>query len=191
MNDSDNPARTNRVASELDSASDEVDNGNSRSRRRPAWVYLLTGGAAFSVLLACAALVVIVIKLQNRNGTVELDINEPGADVFIDDQHHVTIGDAHLNENAQIHVKEGKHTLKVTKSGYITHTGEIEVKKGERMVVRVTLLPDRREIPEGAGPVTAGAGIGGKNPRKAKDGAVAPKLPPVDKSAPSKKSNEK
>jgi serine/threonine protein kinase len=123
----------------------------ARRRLLPLW---LAGGAMVGLLvLGIVLLAGVLFKVKTKNGTVVLNVNEPGAQVFVDDDLKITVTSPSDKEPVTITVPAGKHVLKLVKGGFQTETREFTLKAGTSEEIRVTLqreatpiaaYPDRR-----------------------------------------------
>ena len=89
----------------------------------------------------------VIFRVQTKNGVVVLNINEPGAQVFVDEELKITLVSPSDKEPVKIEVPEGKHVMKVVKGGFVTETREFTLRAGTPQEIRVTLRPE----PEVAG----------------------------------------
>src|SRR5208283_4870723 len=91
-----------------------------RSRRGKKGLLIATAVAAVLMLLAG----VLTLRLRTSQGTLELEINEPGAVVkIIDDKDQVEIT-RKGEKTMTIRVDPGKHRLIVEKAGFAIYTEE-------------------------------------------------------------------
>jgi predicted Ser/Thr protein kinase len=132
--------------------------------RRSRWPWLVLGAAG---VLALAALLLaqVVLRVRTRTGEIVVAVNEPGAQVYVDDELKVTITSPSDREPVRIEVPEGKHVLKVVKGGFTTETKEFTLQAGTPHEIRVTLRQVRPITPQGSDPPAAGG-------RKGKQGWV-------------------
>lgn len=115
----------------------------------------IVAGICF-LLLLCGA----VLLLRTPSGTLVVTVNEPDAEISIDDD-DVTLGSLDRTP-FEIEIAAGAHTLKVTKMGFEPYTQSVSVKSGQREVFDVNLTPlasgpTEKEKPE-VESVTAEAG---------------------------------
>jgi formylglycine-generating enzyme required for sulfatase activity len=113
--------------------------------QRRSWIKLskqqiLIGSAAAGVAILMLLLLSTVIRTRTSEGTLVVTVDQSDAVVVVADSKVsvVTPGD---NQPVEIKVEEGKHTLKVAKGGFHTHTKTFTIKSGAREVFHVTLLP--------------------------------------------------
>jgi predicted Ser/Thr protein kinase len=115
-------------------------------RKRPAaapagtrrWLPWVVAGACLLALVAIV-LLMVVFRVRTRMGVIVITINEPGAEVYVDDELKVTITSPSDKQPIEIEVPEGKHVMKVVKGGFVTHTQEFTLRPG----IRVELEPVR------------------------------------------------
>src|SRR4029434_153458 len=84
----------------------------------------------------------VIFRVQTKNGVVVLNVSEPGAQVFVDDELKITLTSPSDKEPIKIEVPEGKHVMKVVKGGFVTETKECTLRAGTPQEIRVTLRPD-------------------------------------------------
>jgi signal transduction histidine kinase len=72
----------------------------------------------------------IVLKLCASEGTLVVEVNQPDAEVSVDDG-KVTIKTPGDSQPVQLQVAEGKHTRRVTKGGFETFTKEFTISSME------------------------------------------------------------
>jgi tRNA A-37 threonylcarbamoyl transferase component Bud32 len=121
--------------------------------RPPAPAPVGQGGAAWRSLrlvagLAGAAavlgvglwLLAAVLRVKTSIGIVELDINEPGAEVSVDGK-QIDVRVPGEKEPVRIEVEEGRRELKVTRDGFESFTREVVLKAGKVERLKVTLKP--------------------------------------------------
>jgi hypothetical protein len=108
----------------------------------------------------------IALSEQHFLGWIEVIANVPGADVFIDRQDIGAIGKTPYTG----HLKPGKHSLWVAKSGYQTGQKEITVEPGTATTHTLTLATVEYSVLKAGGPESQGA-------RLMVDGTVACTMP--------------
>ena len=108
----------------------------------------------------------IALSEQHFLGWIEVVANVPGADVFIDRQDIGAIGKTPYTG----HLKPGKHTLWVARSGYQSSQKEINVEPGTATTHTITLEPVAYAVLRAGGPQSQGA-------RLMVDGALACAMP--------------
>ena len=102
--------------------------------RRRRWVGVAIA-AAFAALAIAAG---VVFYIQTDNGTVEVRLNDPSADV------QVTIdgNEINLTENGRTtKLRVGPHALEVKGPGFETETRLFKVTRGEKTIMEVELKP--------------------------------------------------
>jgi WD40 repeat protein len=127
----------------LDARREAVEKPRPRSRaaenKRPrSRVPLLLTAVAVA---AVAALVLTVgPRFKTKAGTLVVDVDQPGADVYVDGQRCDArrAGDA---EQIMVEVQDGARQLKVVKDGFETFTREFDVKPGDKETISVRLKP--------------------------------------------------
>jgi hypothetical protein len=95
-------------------------------------------GSAVAGLLLLLVLLGIVLRVRTSDGTLVVTVDQADAEVSVDDG-KVTIKSAGDNQPVQVHVAEGKHTLRVTKGGFETFTEAFTIRSGGKATVRVAL----------------------------------------------------
>jgi formylglycine-generating enzyme required for sulfatase activity/tetratricopeptide (TPR) repeat protein len=108
---------------------------------RPAWrlPLMIGGGVALAAILA-VVLLTVVLRVKTTAGTLVVEVDQPGAEVFVDGQRY-TITRPGDKEPIQVEVQEGMRQLKVVKGGFETFTKEFTVKSGDKETIRVRLEP--------------------------------------------------
>ena len=175
-----NVAKRSNARSDRDDSPLEPRRRKTSSERPRDWK-LWAAAIALGVLVVGVVATVVVMRLSDNMGVVEIDINEPGADVAIDGRHRLTIKDENIEVNVQIDIEEGDHELTISKQGYITETKAFKVEARKRTTVRVTLLPDiaKSPVPDAAiQPKGVAAKAGGGKPKS------QPTVDPKKKAAP-------
>jgi hypothetical protein len=138
-------------------------------RKRPAaapapsamrrWLPWVVAGACLLALVAIV-LATVVFRVRTRMGVIVLTINEPGAEVYVDDELKVTITSPSDKQPIEIEVPEGKHTMKVVKGGFVTHTQEFTLRPGIRVEFEPVRLAKRppAKPPETKPPIVEAGG---------------------------------
>ncbi len=108
---------------------------------------LLIGGgvAGFLILLA-----VLVISLRTKNGTIIVEINEPGAEVQVfNEQGKVEITRKGEKSPLKISLAPGKHRLEVEKDGFSIYTREFSLatRGTESISAKLVPLEDKEVAP--------------------------------------------
>jgi len=91
-------------------------------------------GVSFLIVL------IVMIAVKTPRCTIVVRVNEPDAQVSVLGGRLTrrTPGDP---ESVEMDVSEGRHTLKVTKAGFATHTQTFTIKRGARETFDVALVP--------------------------------------------------
>jgi hypothetical protein len=124
----------------------------SSSWPRRHWPWLAAGGGVLAVVVAL--LTALLLRVQTKAGTVVLEIDEPDAEVLVDDQ-QITITPGKGKEPVTIQADEGDHQLKVSKGGFVTFPRRFTIKSGATESIRVHLEPVKvasRQEPVTPGP---------------------------------------
>jgi tetratricopeptide (TPR) repeat protein len=111
-------------------------NGKSSRGRLPL---LLGGGVVLAVLLVGILLGGFVLRTKTKAGTLVVEVDQLGAEVFIDGQRYTITRPG--EEPVVVEVQEGTRQLKVVRGGFETFTREFKVKAGEKETIRVRLEP--------------------------------------------------
>jgi serine/threonine protein kinase len=107
-------------------------------------------GAGIGVLLLAVGgwlLSGVIFRVRTPDGTVVLQVDQPGAEVLVDGEKvQVTWGAG--GKKAEIHVKPGTHKLSVVKDGFKTFGDEVKLEDGGRQIltVRFERTPSRPAI---------------------------------------------
>jgi formylglycine-generating enzyme required for sulfatase activity len=96
----------------------------------------VVAGVAFLLLLAFG----IVITVRTPEGTLVVTVDEPDAQISVDDG-KITLKSPGDAEPVQIEIVEGEHTLKVTKGGFQGFSKEFSMNSGGRETLNVKLVP--------------------------------------------------
>ncbi len=110
-----------------------------RKRGRTA-LALLIGSGMVLAMVAMAVVLGVMLRSKVKEGTLLVEVDQPGAEVYVDDQLRHTIGPIG-DEQVEVGVPEGRRLLKVAKSGFKTFTKEFIVKGGGKETIRVRLDP--------------------------------------------------
>ena len=108
--------------------------------------------------LVLLALVVIwaaaVFRFKTRDGTIVLEIDQPGAEVFVDGQ-RIRVSGVGDNKPVEIQAEPGRHKLRISKEGFTAVTNDIELPLGKTAQMAVRLVPievSAREMPKQSAP---------------------------------------
>ena len=107
----------------------------------------------------------IVIKLQTADGTLVVEVNEPGAKVTVlNEQGEVEIARASDGGTLKLSVDPGKHRLKVEKDGFAVFAKEFSIASGETESIKATLVPPQAVVSAASrqgnqGPIPAPPGL--------------------------------
>jgi DNA-binding beta-propeller fold protein YncE len=115
---------------------DDPDESGPRARRRkgmPLWPFAVVGGV---VAVAVVAVVVWVI-LGSRTGTLVVDVDPPGAELFIDGKSRGVVAD---RQAQTFELSPGSYEVRVTKVGHVTFNRPVTIKAGASETLSVQLL---------------------------------------------------
>jgi serine/threonine protein kinase len=131
----------------------------------PKRALLIAGACAAGLLLLAGAAVALalVLRLRGGDGTLVVEVNEPGADVLVDGE-KVTVSWQEGGKRAEVLVKPGTHhRVEVTKDGFTTHGEEVTLDAGGRRVLSAKLEPRRGPAPgpDGFVPLFNGVDLAG------------------------------
>ena len=102
---------------------------------------MLTGFAAAGVF-GLAILAAVIFKLQTKDGTLLVTVNQPDAVVqVLNEEAKVEISDRTGKEQLTIAVDPGKHRLKVEKNGFQFFAKDFKMESGGTTTIKATLLP--------------------------------------------------
>ncbi len=96
---------------------------------------------AVGLLGLLALLAAIIVKIRVAEGTLVLEIDQPGADVIMEGDHTVTISGTENSQPLPVDLKAGAYRLEITKRGFEKHTRRVTVVQGGREVVKIHLEP--------------------------------------------------
>jgi len=102
-------------------------------------------GSMATLLLVAGVVLTVVFKIITAAGTLIVEVNEPDAEVQVDGS-KIKITTSKDGQRVKIRVKEGIHTLTVTKGGFQTFTKEVVVKSGGVVTIKVRLEPPRTSV---------------------------------------------
>ena len=97
----------------------------------------LIGTAALGV----AILAVVIVSLRTREGTLIVEVDQPGATVQVDDKETVHVSPKDGNGTISISVDPGKHRLKVEKDGFEVFGKEFEMALRGTTPIKAKLVP--------------------------------------------------
>ncbi len=112
--------------------------GTRRPAKRPPW--LPAAIAAGVVLIGIGLWAGGVFKVKTRDGVLVVNVNEPNAEVFVDNE-RVTVSWANGGKTTEIRVKPGTRKVEVKKDGFSMSGDEVAVGDGGRGVFTATLEP--------------------------------------------------
>jgi hypothetical protein len=112
------------------------------------WSPYVAGVAAS--LVTTAVVVYFVVDWTTAKGTLTLEVDQPGALVYLDGQRWA--GDVPGGMKAvRIPVREGRHEVKVVKEGFRPQTREFWFRKGApQPIVQVRLAPPKKPARPGS-----------------------------------------
>jgi len=113
-----------------------------RAGRKKPPIAALVGLAALLVAVAFG----VVFTLKTSEGTVIVEVDQPGAEVSIDDG-KITITTPDDGQPVHVRVEKGTHTLTVTKGGFQTRVEKFTIASRGREAVRVELVPRKSSPP--------------------------------------------
>ncbi len=142
-----------------------------QAKRRSLVIGAIAVGAAFVGLVLLWS---IVAMLRTHQGTLVVEVDEPGASVqVLNDEGAVVVSGVSDADPLNFSIDPGSHRLRVEKDGFTFFAQDFTLERGARQVIRAL----------GAGPRTAGhrasdgqsAGSGGRGARHSgKDGGALP-----------------
>lgn len=111
-----------------------------RLTRVKAWVGAALGIVVVGMLAAWGR---GVFKVKIREGTLVIDVNEPGAEVFVDNERvTLTWADAENGgQQAEVNVQPGEHRIKITKNGFSVAAKKLTFREGYREIFTAKLVP--------------------------------------------------
>lgn len=129
------------------------------AKKSPATRFVWVGAVA-GILLA--GFVVLwaggIFKVQTKEGILVLQVNEPGAEVFVDGEQIDVTWDKG-GKSARLSVAPGERKIKVTKDGFSVVGKKLTFKVGASEIFKATLQPkDEAREKEPASPGTVAAG---------------------------------
>ena len=129
-------------------------------RVRPWLLRQLAAVATFLLLLAVLAAALgglIVIKLQTADGTLVVEVNEPGAKVTVLNEHgELEITRASDGSTVRLSVDPGKHRLRIEKDGFALFAKEFSIASGATDSITATLVPSKPAVTEAFSQILSG-----------------------------------
>jgi tRNA A-37 threonylcarbamoyl transferase component Bud32 len=123
------------------------------SPTRPATKRAIAAVAGVAVLLVVGVvwLAATVLQVKTPQGTIELVVTEPDAEVFVDGN-KIDVRVPGDQQPLQLEVDPGRpHELKVTKGSFQAFTREVTILAGKKEAIRAKLVPEKKvEPPTGA-----------------------------------------
>jgi hypothetical protein len=106
----------------------------------PVLVATCLAGLALAVGVWLVAGVLLKVTTDGGKAVVVLEVDQPGAEVVVDGQNiNVTVpGD---NRPIEIKVDPGRHTLRVSKDGFVAVAQDVEVKTAKSAPIKIHLEP--------------------------------------------------
>ncbi len=99
---------------------------------------LALGGLAAVIILFAA----VIFKVKTPDGTLEVEVSEPGAQVqVLDEQDGVQVTSRNTEGPIRIAVDPGRHRLKVEKEGFRFFTKDFTIEAGGRATITAKLVP--------------------------------------------------
>ena len=96
-------------------------------------------GIGVAAVLLLGIISFVVIRIMTPGGTLVVEVNEPGAEVKVDDGKTTIMPES--GDPIEITVGEGEHVLTVSKGGFETKTQSFTISTGGKETVKVTLEP--------------------------------------------------
>jgi hypothetical protein len=104
-------------------------------------------GAVFAGFLGLAILAAVIFKMQTKDGTLVVEVNQPDAVVqVLNEKGEIEISDRSGKQQLAISVDSGKHKIKVEKNGYSFFAQDFEIETGGTASIRATLIPQVKPI---------------------------------------------
>jgi serine/threonine protein kinase len=106
--------------------------------------WLIGSGAVCVLLIGLVVLWAagVFVKVQTKDGTIVVEVNEPNADVFVDGAKMTVVwGDG--GKKAEVRVKPGTHKVQVTKDGFTADGEKVTLTEGGRQILaaKIDRLP--------------------------------------------------
>jgi formylglycine-generating enzyme required for sulfatase activity len=132
------------LAALTDSPSPQMAKGNGAGKGEAAWwrPVLLAGVGTVVLVLGVWLLAAVVLKARVKTSygkaRIELDVDQPGAEVFVDGE-RVRVSEPGDPQPLEIGVAAGKHVLEVKKAGFRDYASAVEVAGGNALPIKVRL----------------------------------------------------
>ena len=108
--------------------------------RRVKWTGLAVGVLSVGLIGLWAS--GVFVKVQTKDGTLVVTVNEPDAEVeVLNDEGKVEISQKGGKGKISISVDPGKHQLKVQKDGFVLVTKDFEIESGGKKSITAKLVP--------------------------------------------------
>ncbi len=108
---------------------------------RPVLLGLVAAG-----LLGMAILAGVIFKLQTKDGTLIVEVDQPDAVVqILNEEGKVEISDRSGKKPITLSVNPGKHRLKVEKDGFVAFAENFEIEVGGKKAITAKLEPVKKE----------------------------------------------
>ncbi len=112
-------------------------------------------GVVGAGLLGLAILAGIIFKMQTKDGTLTVEINQPGAVVqVLNEAGKIEITQPVEKGTISISVDSGKHRLKVEKDGFAVFGQDFTIEHGDNQSIKATLKPTAEQTIAAARPPT-------------------------------------
>ncbi len=103
-------------------------------------------GAIGAAFLGAAFLAGVIFKMQTKDGTLVVEVDQPGAVVqVLNEQGEVTITKPGEKGSLSIAVDPGKHRLRIQKEGFVVFAKEFSIESGGKASITATLEPLTKE----------------------------------------------
>lgn len=143
------PASAHQVADAL-SAGNASESLPSRTTQRASLNRWRVGLSVLGLGLLLAG--VLFLRLRTAHGTLEIEVNEPGAVVqILNDNDEVEITRPAGNGTVRIAVDPGKHRLRVKKDGFRLYTTAFAVESEQTLALSARLVPNAADPAPGDG----------------------------------------
>lgn len=111
-----------------------------------------------AAVVGVAMLAVIIVSLKTKDGTLIVEVDQPGATVQVDDKEKVHVSQKDGKGTISISVDPGKHRLKVENDGFEFFGKDFEMTSGGTTPIKATLV-SLEEEPATVGTKPAVAGV--------------------------------